>query len=81
MQRIVAMILVIITLIGLWCAVKAGMGCSFPASAANFQYNGLKSAKSKLWEVLFEEDCVCTELNVSIQDYTTVDGLADNDCK
>ena len=62
-------------------------GCSFPVPASNFEYKGYEGRWFEIGKIqtkggaFFEKDCVCTELNVSIQDYTSGDGLADNDCR
>ena len=79
--------MILLVLLGLFSVVAAGTGCSFPAPAANFQYKGYEGKWYEIGKIqtkggaFFEKDCVCTELNVSIQDYTSGDGLADNDCR
>jgi apolipoprotein D and lipocalin family protein len=61
--------------------------CSFPLPAAGFTYEGYSGKWYEIGKVqtaggaFFEKDCVCTELNISINDNKTGDGLADNDCR
>jgi apolipoprotein D and lipocalin family protein len=68
-------------------SVVSSSGCSFPAPASGFTYESYSGKWFEIGKIqtkggaFFEKDCVCTELNISVQNSTTGDSLADNDCR
>lgn len=61
--------------------------CQFPAPAASFSYSGYAGKWYEIGKIqtaggaFFERNCVCTELNISIENEKTGDAKADNDCR
>jgi apolipoprotein D and lipocalin family protein len=81
-------LLVLFALVGLLTAyVRAGTGCSFPAPASSFTFEGYSGEWFEIGKIqtkggaFFEKDCVCTELNIQVTNASTGEALADNDCR
>lgn len=79
--------LLVLVLIIVQLNSASSSGCSFPAPAAGFEYKQYEGRWFEIGKIqtkggaVFEKDCVCTELNISMKDYATGDGIADNDCR
>lgn len=64
-----------------------GAGCSFPAPASTFTYEGYSGEWFEIGKIqtkggaFFEKDCVCTELNIKLTNTSTGEASADNDCR
>lgn len=76
-------------LIAFSCLIQGitSSSCSFPAPAKGFSNDAYKGKWFEIGKIqtaggaFFEKDCVCTELNISIKNERTGDGIADNDCR
>jgi apolipoprotein D and lipocalin family protein len=77
----------VLFLFGYFAQIEASAQCSFPAPASTFTYEGYSGKWFEIGKIqtkggaFFEKDCVCTELNIAVNDYKTGDGVADNDCR